>query len=255
MSFMEANSGLTVNEQSISIPQAFTYLQVAGKLQGFITEILRQHVIANEFQTRDDLAIDPFLVEQALVNFRVERQLIDSKVFQEWLESNGPVYTGYRTQTVYRLKLEKLKALVTEPRLQEYFFERKIFLDHVVLSQIVVDDLELAEELQSQILEGNAAFEQLAREYSLAEDRIVNGMMGPISRGRLNDALRSVIDSVSPGNVVGPIQIKELYCLFRVEQFLPATLEGKLQAQLQNEIFEQWLAEKMQKMNVKVQGN
>ncbi len=251
---MESKSLLTVNGQAISIPQAFSYLQASGRLQEFVTEILRQHIIAYEFQTRDDLIVDPFLIEQALINFRIERQLTDPKIFQEWLERNGPVYAGFRAQTIYRLRLEKLKVLVSEPKLQEYFIERKIFLDRVVLSEIAVADLELAEELKSQ-LEESASFEQLAREHSLAENRIVNGMIGPLSRGRMSDLLRSAIDAASPGDVVGPIEIGERYCLFRVEQFLPATLEGKQQVQLQNEIFERWLAQKIQKMDVKLQDN
>lgn len=252
---MESTSLLSIDDQPISIPQAFTYLAAAGKLQEFVIEILRQYVISNEFQTKDDLEIDPFLIEQSLVNFRIEHQLTNPKIFAEWLEKNSPIYARFRNHTIYRLKLDKLKTLVTKPKLQEYFIERKIFLDQVVLSQIVVGDQELAEELKSQLLEGSATFDQLAREYSLAEDRIVNGMMGPLSRGRLSSALRALIDAASPGDVVGPLQIKERYCLFRVEQFLPATLDEKLQAQLQNEIFEQWLAEKAQKLSVQLQGN
>lgn len=252
---LQSNSLLTVDGQSIPVPQAFAYLQSGGRLQEFVTEILRQHVIAQEFHTRDDLEIDPFAVDQALVDFRVERQLTDATAFQKWFEKNGSVYAGFRTHTIYRFKLEKLKALVTESKLQEHFIERKIFLDQVVLSQIAVAEQELAEELLSQLLEGSASFEQLAREYSLAEDRVANGMMGPLSRGRLKPSLRAAIDSAAPGEVVGPIEIGEGYCLFRVEQFLPAQLEGKIKEQLRNEIFEQWLAEKVKKMDVQLEGN
>jgi len=54
--------------------------------------------------------------------------------------------------------LEKLKTQVTEPRLQEYFIERKIFF----WIGCCTTEKELAEELRSQILEG-ARFEQLAQ--------------------------------------------------------------------------------------------
>ncbi|MHC5833687.1 MAG: peptidylprolyl isomerase, partial [Nostoc sp.] len=87
------------------------------------------------------------------------------------------------------LKLEKLKAQITEPNLQEYFIERKIFLDRVVLSRLVVEDQALAEELKSQIVEDGARFELLVQEYSVEDDRIFNGMMGAVSRGRMPDVL------------------------------------------------------------------
>lgn len=253
---MQLNSSvLTIDGQPIIAPQVFAYLQSCGRLQGFVTEILRQHVIAQEFKTRQELTIDPFLVEQALVNFRVENKLTDPQDFQQWSAKNPSAYAGFRNETIYQLKIDKLKELVAKPKLQEYFIERKLFLDRVVLSQIAVADRELAEELRSQIMENSDSFEQLAREHSLTEDRIANGMMGPLSRGRLKESLRAAIDCASPGEIIGPIDMEKHYCLFRVEQFLPATLAGELEKQLLNEIFDRWLGQKMQKMTVKLQEN
>jgi hypothetical protein len=167
---------LTVDDQPISVAQALQYLQSSGKLQSYIGDILRQHLIEQELQTREDLEISPALTEQAVIDFRLQRQLSDPKDFAQWLASNGRDYDSFHKQVAYGFKLEKLKAQVAEPKLQEHFIDRKLFLDRVVLSRIVVADRELAEELGSQLEEG-ASFEQLARDYSIADDRIVNGMM------------------------------------------------------------------------------
>jgi parvulin-like peptidyl-prolyl isomerase len=79
-------------------------------------------------------------------------------------------------------------------------------------------------------------------------------MMGPVSRGSIPDRLRAAVDKASPGEVVGPVELEERYGLFRVEQFLPASLEDtQLRQTLQNELFEKWLAEKIQKLTVKLQ--
>lgn len=247
---MVSQTLLTVNDQPIELAQALQYLQSAGKLKPFIGEILRQYVIEQELQTREDLEISPALTEQAVIDFRLQRQLTDPKVFAEWLASNGKDYGSFHNQIAMSFKLEKLKAQVTEPKLQEHFIERKIFLDRVVLSRIVVGEQELVEELASQIEEG-ASFEQLAKEYSLADDRIVNGMMGPVSRGTLPDIVRAAVDSASPGEMVGPLEIEGRWVLFQVGQLVPASLEdGQLKQSLQNELFEQWLAEKIQKMSI-----
>ncbi|MBD2517673.1 peptidylprolyl isomerase [Nostoc sp. FACHB-973] len=258
---MESLSFLTVDDQPISIEEAVKYLQASGKLGQFIGDILRQYVIEQEIRNRNDIEIGTAITEQAIIDFRLNNQLTDPQSFQEWLKRNNTDYTAFHTSVTFGYKLEKLKAVVTEPKLPEYFIERKIFLDRVVLSRIVVDNRELADELQIQIEEGGS-FEQLAKEYSLADDRVVNGMMGLISRGSLPDALRAAIDIASPGQVVGPIEMaggtsfqgEVPYGLFRVEQFLPASLEDtQLKQALQNELFEKWLAEKIQKLTVKLQ--
>ena len=252
---MEISSFLTIDNKPISYGQAVKYLQASGKLGQFIGDILRQYVIEQELQTREDIFISPGLTEQTIIDFRLKNQLTDPQKFQEWLQSNGTDYDTFHSSVAYGFKVEKLKAVVTESKLQEYFIERKIYLDRVVLSRIIVDSQELAEELQTQIEEG-ANFEQLAREYSLADDKIVNGMMGPVSRGTMPDTLRAAIDVASPGQLVGPIELEGRYGLFRVEQFLSASLEvTQLRQALQNELFEKWLAEKIQKLTVKLQVN
>lgn len=244
---------LTVDDQPISLGQALRHLQTSRKLDSFIEEILRQHVLEEELRSRRDLEIEPAVTEQAIVDFRLQNQLTDAQEFQAWLVHNGMDYAAFHQQVASSFKLTKLKAQITDQGLHKHFIERKIFLDRVVLSHIVVANQELAEELLHQIEEG-VGFEQLAQEHSLADDRIVNGMMGPISRGNMPDVLRAAIDAVEPGSLIGPVEIDGLWEIFRVEQFLPASLEDtKLEQALQDELFEHWLTGKIQKMAVKLQ--
>lgn len=250
---MDVKAFLTVDEQSITLRECLKYLQTAGKLQGFLGDILRQYVLEQEIATREDLDINPAVIEQAVIDFRLQQQLTDPKVFQEWLKGNGSDYSTFHSQINSNFKIEKLKSVIADAKLQEYFIERKVFLDRVVLSRIIVENQELADELKIQIQEG-ASFEELAQEHSIADDRISNGMMGPVSRGTMPDTIRAAIDSAEPGDLVGPIEVEQRWALFRVEQVIPATLDNQqLRQTLQNELFERWLAEKIQKMTVKLQ--
>jgi parvulin-like peptidyl-prolyl isomerase len=247
---------LIVNEDPLSLRQCLRYLQIGGKLQPFIGDILRQYVLEKEIETRDDLEVNSAMVEQAVVDFRLQNQLTDPQTFQEWLTRNGTSYELFHNQISGSFKLEKLKTAIADARMQEHFIERKLMLDRVVLSRIVVESKEVAEELLTQIHEGSETFEKLARDYSKADEKVANGMMGPVSRGTMPDLLRAEIESVNPGELVGPLQIENYWAIFRVEQFLPATLDDKnLKQAIQNELFERWLAEKIQSMTVKLQVN
>ena len=250
---MDAKAFLTVDEQSITLRDCLKYLQTAGKLQGFLGDILRQYVLEQEIANREDLDVNSAVIEQAVIDFRLQQQLTDPKVFQEWLNRNGSDYSTFHSQINSNFKVEKLKSVIADAKLQEYFIERKVFLDRVVLSRIIVENQELADELKIQIQEGTS-FEELAQEHSIADDRISNGMMGPVSRGTMPDMIRAAIDSAEPGDLVGPIEVEQRWALFRVEQTIPATLDNQqLRQTLQTELFERWLAEKIQKMTVKLQ--
>lgn len=249
---MEPHSFLTINDQSISLSQALAYLRATGDLQPFLLKIILQHLLETELQSRDDLEIDPTIIEQAVIDFRFENQLNDPDRFQEWLKTQGLSYADFRYQIAARLKIEKLKAEVTEPKLEEYFNANKTLLNQVVLSRIVVADLDLALTLRSQIVEDNSRFELLAREHSLTDDRLVNGRMGLVTLGQLPEQIRHFVTTASPGELIGVLEIDGRYALLRVEQFIPASLEGSLKHELQEQLFEQWLEEKAQKLTIKM---
>ena len=85
---------------------------------------------------------------------------------------------------------------------------------------------------------------------------MVNGMMGPVSRGTLPDSIRAQIDAAQPGSLLGPLELEGKWGLFRVDEFLEASMDdAQLQQTLRNELFERWLSEKIQKMEVKLQIN
>jgi parvulin-like peptidyl-prolyl isomerase len=252
---MEANAPafLTVNDAELSIRDCLRYLQSAGKLQGFISDVLRQYVLQTEIETRTDLEIDPAIIQQAVIDFRLQQSLTEPQAFQDFLVKNGTDVITFQNQITGNFKMEKLKAVISESRLQEYFIERKVFLDRVVLSRIIVESVDLAEELKSQVAEGEA-FEGLAQQHSLTDDKLVNGMMGPVSRGTLPDGIRALVDAANPGDVIGPIELDGRWGIFRLEQNIPATLDDvQLQQNLRNELFERWVGEKIQAMTVKLQ--
>lgn len=249
---MESQPFLTIDNQAISLAKAISYLRSTGDFKPFLLKIIRQHLLETELQSRDDLEIDPTIIEQAVIDFRFENQLNNPDGFQEWLKTQGITYADFRYQIAARLKIEKLKAEVTEPKLEEYFNANKALLDQVVLSRIVVAGKDLALSLKNQILEQSSRFELLAREHSLTDDRLLNGMMGVVRLGQIPEQLQQFVAMAKPGDLIGPLEIDGRYALLRVEQFLPACLEGQLKRELQDQLFEQWLQEKAQKLTIKM---
>ncbi|NEQ99451.1 MAG: hypothetical protein F6K30_22565 [Cyanothece sp. SIO2G6] len=77
-----AASFLTIDNQPISIAQAVRYLQMGRKFDGFIGEILRQFVLEREIGKRDDIQVSPAVIEQAMVDFRLQNKLTDPQKFQ-----------------------------------------------------------------------------------------------------------------------------------------------------------------------------
>lgn len=249
---MSLDNFLTVDDQSISLRQALAYLRASGDLEQFLTRILRQYVIEQELSKRTDLEADSSEVEQAIINFRLQNQLVPADRFDEWLKSRGLNYTGFREQVGAGLKMERLKQQVSQTPATEFFEKNKAQFEQVVLSRIVVADAALAADLKRQLGESQAGFEELAKQHSLTSDRAYNGMMGTFAVGQLPKPVGEAIAGAAPGDVVGPLELEGRYTLLRIEQRLPASFEGQLKQNLENQMFDQWWQEQLKDKAVKM---
>ncbi len=250
---MESIPFLKVEQESIFLNQFIKYLRVATRLQPIVGEFLRYYILDQELAQHPEIKIEPFQIDQSIMDFRLEHQLADPQIFQRWLITNLLTYEEFYQQMAFNLKIEQLKLELTQSKVETYFSERKLFLEQVVLSRIIVEEPELAENLKQKILHHQSSFEQLARENSITSDRIVNGMIGAISRAQIQDPLKTAIETTQPGEIIGPLAIEGRYFLFRIEQFIHPVLDEATKHDLQNQLFEQWLQEKLQKLTVKLE--
>ncbi|PSB22684.1 peptidylprolyl isomerase, partial [filamentous cyanobacterium CCP2] len=184
-----------VDEQPISFNQAIHYLQESEKLGTFIGAILHQHILEKEIYQSDAITVDNSTIDEIIQRFRSANQLENPAEFQQWLQQNGMNDETFRRKVMRDLKLHQFMPRVAEPKLQETFINQKVFLDRVVLSRLVVDQRELAEELKCQVLEQEASFAELVQAHSIAGDRANQGHLGAVSRGELPDGLRALIDT------------------------------------------------------------
>lgn len=251
---MTSNSILKINEDSVSLERALNYLKAAGGYHRTMTDILRQYTLEKELQNRHDIQFSSLQVDQALMDFRVQSGLTEPHKFQEWMQVNGVEYDQFRKNIEFGFKVEQLRREVAEAKLEAYFQEQKPLLDRAILSRLILDDKELADNLKQRILEDRTQFEPLVREYSLTDDRAANGMMGAIPKGQMPHILRTALDLANPGELVGPLEIDGRFCLFRVEQLIPVSIdEESLQQQLKNQLFEKWLQDKIQGLDIKLE--
>lgn len=251
---MEPISVLTIDNESISINQFFNYLRYAGGLQRAVGEVLRQYILEKELQERKDINIDDKQVDFAIMNFMQQSQLIDPNRFNEWLKTNNITYEFFRSQIVLGLKIDSLKnKVITKPDLEAYFTKQKELLQKVVLSRIILANKDKAESLKAEIVADQSKFNALAKEHSLTEDKVANGMMGPLRIGSLPTILKNNLAAAKEGDLIGPIEIENRYCLFRVDGFVNPTLDEPLQQELHNQLFEQWFRNKLSQKQIKLE--
>lgn len=259
---MSSPNFLVIDEQSLTLEQALNYLQTAGKFQPFLLEILRQYIVDQELKAQPGLQLPPEALEQVLIDFRVKQELADPQIFQVWLDSNGMSYETFRQQYIWYLNCERLKIWLSQPNLQDYFDQQKPFLDQVTLSWIVANTKELADSLRRQI-EAGTTFEELTeleldsnnRDSNHAGDVLETAIAEVFSYADLPEALQEAIGQTQPGELIGPLLLDDGWYVFQVNELLPTELDEELEAQLRDEIFSQWLSERVAAMSIKLEVN
>lgn len=250
---MSSSAFLVVDQQPISLDQALGYLQVSGHLQPFLLEILYQHVLVQAVQSQ--VSFSSVELEQQLIEFRLDYQLMDVDEFHQWLVDRGTDYETFRQQFIWDLAVQALKNQICQPQLQAVFLERKSSFDQAVLSWIGVNTEAEAQSLHQQLAAGTE-FEQLAAK-CLRSQQLGNltTLSEVLNWEELPEELRGAIQVAQLGTVIGPVEIDAHWYLVRMEDWLPAELDDELEEQLTNEIFEQWLTEKVEAMTVQLSVN
>lgn len=241
-----------INQTPISLVQVLQTLRASRRLQPTLESFASRYVLEETFRRQPELEISVSELEQATEQFK---QQFDEAQLQTYLLENAWDESLLRSELEFDLKLEKLKAEIAAPKLLEAFIEQKLAFDQVVLSRIVVEQLDLAEELRVMIVEEEVSFEQSAREYSIVEDAVTNGMMGILSRAEVQATLGLDPYQATLQTVLEPTACNNQWWLIRVEAVLPATLNEQIKQQLQDQLFEQWMMRQMQTLDIELNLN
>jgi parvulin-like peptidyl-prolyl isomerase len=259
MADIDSLAFLTVGNRSISLGQALRYLQRSGKLVPFVSEIVGQHLIFEEIQSRSDLQVGVAELEAAVQTFRANQQLTDADRFQQWLSNQGFTYASFCTRITDELKVEKLKAQISEPNLSTYFTTHHKALDQIKLTYIVTTDKNMADEFRKRINRRKSNFEAIATEcinqVFLKDSDKVSLKKETLRREQLREELKEPLAAASVGDLIGPIEVEQRWWIIKVEDIQDAKLEGDLKQQLEVEFFKQWLNERIQQSPVQLAAN
>lgn len=237
----------------LTIQHVIFYLRRAGNLSVLLGEVASQFILEKELAKHKGITVSAQIVEQEMKAFRQSNELEDDQTFQAWLVSNSfRDDVNFLAYLEFKLKLEKLMIEIEEEKGLDCFIAQKFDLDQLVVSRIVVTSRNLAEELQLQILEKQFQFEELAKEYSITEDAITNGLMGFVNRKDMLEQTGLDLYQGQVGELIGPVDCAEGWSLFRVEEVVPAQYDEEMKAFLRSQLLDEWLSSQIQSLNIDI---
>jgi parvulin-like peptidyl-prolyl isomerase len=230
---------------AISNEDILTQLKISQMLPAIEESIIVTRIIQAEAERA---GIEPAVSElqQAADDFRKKNNLTSAKKTELWLQMHRLSLDEFEQIVRLQLVNDKLKEVILADRVEKYFYQHQLDFDRVALSEVVLQDKELATELYYAVREGEIKFQDVASKYlEDVELQRKGGYLGRIRRKDLNSELLSVFSVTNPPQVIKPITTAKGYHLLWIDELVKAELDPELFKEIQSQIFVEFLKNKL----------
>jgi parvulin-like peptidyl-prolyl isomerase len=217
-------------------------LRKERQLKPFCQQVLQKKVIDKAAEERG-LTVTPEEIQVAGDKLRRDKRLEKASDTIAWLAEQMISVEDLEAGICDRLLWQKLAEHLFDKDVEKIFVQSKLQFDQIILYQIIVANVQLAQEIFYEIQEGEISFFDAAHLYDIDETRRhLCGCEGQVYRWALKPDIAVAVFSAKPGEVIRPIETERGYHLFMVEKFIPAELTPERYQEILHNLFNEWLA-------------
>jgi peptidylprolyl isomerase len=226
---------------TIEPDEVMKFLALSGQAQDIYAQIIANKEISKKAEELGLEVPDDDLQDFA-DKFRIARGLYSIADTIQYLRSTGLTEEDFAEFCELALLRNMLKdRLADEKRVREYLINNRQRYDRARVSQIIVDNAELAKEIYVRVADDDDDFHALARKYSRDEStKLIGGHLGLVSRQSLPIDISMKVFNAKPGDVLGPFAEEKLYQVILVEEVIKAEFNDDVRDAIQETIFEEW---------------
>lgn len=179
--------------------------------------------------------------QQHLDQFHQQLSTLSAAEQDAWLGDRQLTETELPKWVTRALRIQKFKIERWGLRVESYFLKRKNQLDQVTYKLLRNQDAALIQELYFRLQNEEEPFSLLAQQYSQGPESQTEGKMGPVELGQLPPALADVLLRMNYKQILGPIQVGDVYAIVQLDNLTPARLDDAMRQRLMDELFHNWL--------------
>lgn len=226
---------------SISPEEVVRFLALTGQADTVLAEIAKRKEVSKKAAGMGISVSDEALQEMA-DKYRRLRALFSAQETERFLSEAGVTEDEFEAFCEESVLMEAVRSsLGTDTRVEEHFVNNRSSLDRARISVLVVAERTLADEILIQVNEEGEDFHALARRHSMDEaTRYAGGYLGVVTRGMLPPDLAGKVFNAQAGQVLGPLQMGDLFQLVLVEEVKRADLDEDSREAIRDTIFQEW---------------
>jgi parvulin-like peptidyl-prolyl isomerase len=237
-----------IDDEEIGVDEFIRTLKLTGQFEGLVEQFVRDKLTARAAQ-KQAIALSAEDIQERADQYRRVRSLHRAADMNRYLDALGVSLDEFERFIVDDLYQEKmLEQVCNDDAVRSYFQLNSPKFDSVEISHIVVDTAGKAKEMISVLQDDPDSFEEMAREYSMADTRESGGLIGKVLRGSLKADVEAKIFNAAEGELLGPFASEDgsSHEIFKVNAKHPATLDEDTAAEVRRLLREDWLLARAQ---------
>lgn len=241
---------LEVNGEQVELESVLRKAKFTGQLQ-FLHDAVDAALI-RQAAAQQSLEVSDEELQQAADEFRLEHNLHDVEATESWLAANHLSYEAWEASLEEQSLARKLRDALTAQKIEQHFAENRLSFDTATISQLVVKDEGVARELRAQIVEDEADFHGLARQFSIDNaTKLASGFVGTVRRTEMEALIEAGVFGAKPGQIVGPYKTDAGWSLIKIETQHRGQLNDATREAIKAQLFDEWLKEQRRKARIK----
>lgn len=231
---------IKVNGEDVSETDVLIRLKNKGDYKKCLIEIVELTAI-KQFAKERDVVISEEELQEYSNKKRQELKLYSVSDTNKYLSGLGVNLDQWADHLENELLENKAKEkLFTDADVEEYYEMNKLLYSTLSLNKIVVEDKESADEIITQVKEGEN-FEELAKDNSIdSATSEKGGYTGIVKRGVLNPDIENRLFATEKGSVAGPFKENGRYVVYRVNDIVLEKLDDKLKKDIIEGMYSYW---------------
>lgn len=238
------------NVLCISPKEVIHHLKMSCEIPAAIEGIAARKVITDT-ALRVGITVEDDELQQEGDRLRFAKKLVKAADTWAWLKTNHLSLDEFEELAYNNILSQKVAHHLFTDKVEAFFYQNQLDFVAAVTYEVVLDDYDLALELFYALQEDELTFLEVAREYIADSNlRRASGYQGIKQRKDFRPEIASAVFAASPPEIIKPIASPKGVYLIWVEEIIQPQLNDQLREQITTNLFNTWLKQQIQQMEI-----
>ena len=240
---------------SVSPDEIFHQLKLSCQIPLVVEGIISRQIIDRAAQEAE-ITVESSELQQAADSWRLINKLQNVDDTWLWLQKHHLSLEEFEELIHNTIIASKLAEHLFASQVEPFFLEHQLDYAGAIVSEIILDNEDLAMELYYALTESESGFAEIAYQYVKdPELRRRGGYRGILYRKDLKPEISAAIFAATPPQVLEPIVTSNGIYLIKVLELIEPHLTPRLRQSILSNLFGTWLKQQIDQVDVKVTSN